>query len=322
MAPAPPHTAPMNTSTPSDVSTRHWLDLADVQSLLLDGYPGIVLALSPEGRVRGLNAAARQQLGHTPESLAGQDIVGTLLAREEVEVRATQLATEFGEPVAAGGGVLAARLARGLPGDVHEWVLRAHDGELKPTRLAVAALRDAQGGLQGLLAVEPWPRSDDDATLALRHHDSLTGLPTRALLADRAEMALQRATRNKSVVAVLLVELAGFDALCETQGHSVGDDLLRATAGRLHFEMRKTDTAVRIDRGQFAALLVDLHDAGEAHTVAAKIRTALSAKVNVGVAVLHPEVRVGVATFPEHGNQLLPLLQAAEAALGATPPAG
>jgi len=312
----------MNPTAPQDPSTRCWLDVADVQALLLDGYPGIVLQLSPEGRVRGLNAAARQQLGHTPESLVGQDIVGSLLAREEVELRATQLASEFGEPVSADAGVLAARLQRGLPADAHDWVLRAHDGELKPTRLAVAALRDAQGTLQGLLAVEPWPRSDDAATLALRHHDSLTGLPTRALLADRAEMALQRATRNKSVVAVLLIELVGFDALCEAQGHSVGDDLLRATAGRLHFEMRKTDTAVRIDRGQFAALLVDLHSAAEAHSVAAKIRNALTAKVNVGVAVLHPALRVGVACFPEHGNQLLPLLQAAEAALGAEPPAG
>jgi len=117
----------------------------------------------------------------------------------------------------------------------------------------------------------------------------------------------------------MLIEIEGFDAICEQYGHTVGDDVLRATAGRLHFELRKTDTAVRLDRGQFAAMLVDLHEAEQAQRVAAKVAQALAAPVNVGVARLPLVARVGVVWSPAHGNQLLPLLQAAEAALASLP---
>ena len=94
---------------------------------------------------------------------------------------------------------------------------------------------------------------------------------------------------------------------------------LRATAGRLHFELRKTDTAVRLDRGQFAAMLVDLHQPEEAQRVAAKVAAALAAPINVGVARLTLAARVGVVWSPAHGNQLMPLLQAAEVALAKLP---
>jgi diguanylate cyclase (GGDEF)-like protein len=97
----------------------------------------------------------------------------------------------------------------------------------------------------------------------------------------------------------------------------VGDDLLRATAGRLHFELRKTDSAVRLDNGQFAALLIDLHHEGEAEIVARKIASALAGPVNTGIEVLHPRCRIGVAVYPQHGDQLLRLLEAADGALQA-----
>jgi len=201
----------------------------------------------------------------------------------------------------------------------HDWILRHKDGTAHSTRLNVGALRDHRGQVTGLIAVEPLHRNSEDAPLRLTHHDNLTGLPTRAVLQDRAEMALLRSARQKSVLAIMLIEIDGFDAICSRYGRSVGDDVLRATAGRLHFELRKTDTAVRLDHGQFAAMLVDLHQPEEARRVAAKVAQALAAPVNVGVARLPLVARVGVAWSPEHGNQLLPLLQAAEAALATLP---
>jgi len=306
----------MDTLPPTLVPQSHtWLELGEVQRLLLDSYPGVVLGLELDGRIRALNPAGAERLGYGREALSGLALAGSLVPREELELRASQLSDELGEPVAADVGVLTLRLRRGNPSDEHDWVLRHRDGSPMPTRLSVGSLRDHQGRVTGFLAVEPWPRPEDDTRLQLTHHDSLTGLPTRAVLADRAEMALQRSVRQKNVLAMLMIELVGFDALCEEHGHSVGDDVLRATAGRLHFELRKTDTAVRMDRGQFAAMLVDLHHPDEARAVAQKIRLALSAKVNVGVAILPVQARIGVAWYPAHGNQLLPLLQAAEAAL-------
>jgi diguanylate cyclase (GGDEF)-like protein len=306
-----------------DPQSHTWLELGEVQRLLLDAYPGIVLGLDLEGRIRSLNPAASQRLGVGREALDGQPLVGSLIAREELELRAMQLSEALGERVPADAGAFSARLIRGLPADEHDWVLRHRDGSPLPTRLSFGALRDHQGQLAGLLAVEALGARDDEATpLQLIHHDRLTGLPTRAVLADRAEMALQRAARQRSVVALMLLELDGFDTLCEEHGHSVGDDVLRATAGRLHFELRKTDTAVRLDRGQFAVLLIDLHQPEEAQLVAAKLQKVLSLPINVGVARLPVSARVSVAWFPAHGDQLLPLLQAAEGALGTLAEAG
>ena len=303
-----------------DPQSHTWLELGEVQQLLLDSYPGIVLGVDGQSRIRWINPVAAQRLGYARDELGGRPIAGSLIALEELETRAAELSAILGEHVVADAGVLGAALRRDGVSDEHDWVLRHKDGSPHATRLSVGALRDGRGQVTGLIAVEPLHRGTDESPLRLTHHDSLTGLPTRAVLQDRAEMALLRAARQKSVLALMLVEIGGFDALCEQYGHSVGDDILRATAGRLHFELRKTDTAVRMDRGQFAAMLVDLHQADEAKCVAEKVALALSAPVNVGVARLALTARVGVVWTPDHGNQLLPMLQAAEAALATLPP--
>jgi diguanylate cyclase (GGDEF)-like protein/PAS domain S-box-containing protein len=303
----------------TDTTSRTWLDLAEARRLLIDTYPGIALGLDLDGRILWINPAASQRLGYDREELTGRAFVDGLVAREEVELQAAHLSRELGEPVAADAGVLTARLRRGAPADEQGWVLKNKEGALHPARLSWALLRDHEGHATGLLAVEPWPRAEGDVQPQMLHHDSLTGLATRAVLPDRAEMALQRAARQKSAVALLLIELTGFDAICEEHGHTVGDDVLRATAGRLYFELRKTDTAVRLERGRFAAMLVDLNDPRDAERVAQKTAAALSAPVNVGVARIPLAARIGVSWYPAHGDQLLPLIEAADAALASVP---
>ena len=310
--------APLPTLAPA---SHTWLELGEVQRLLLDAFPRVVLGLGFDGVVQWANPAAATRLGVGRGALGGRHFGGDLVDASALQQRAALLSEELGEPVAGDAGVLFAKLRRGLLSDEHEWPLRHEDGSLVPVRLAMGALRDHEGRAVGLVAVEA-PREGDEAPLHFTHHDTLTGLPNRAVLTDRAEVALQRAARQHSVVAFLLIDIAGFDALCETRGHGVGGDVLRATASRLHFELRKTDTAVRLDRGQFVAMLVDLHHADEVKAVAAKVRQALSARINVGVALLNPEIRIGAAWSPDHGDQLLPLLGAAESALAAVPPEG
>ena len=302
-----------------DPQSHTWLELGEVQQLLLDAYPGVVLGVDAQSRIRWINPIAAERLGFGREELGGKPIAGTLIALEELEARAVELSGILGEHVVADAGVLGTALRRDGIASEHDWILRHKDGSPHPTRLNVGALRDHRGQVTGLIAVEPLHRDNDEPPLRLAHHDSLTGLPTRAVLQDRAEMALLRATRQKSVLAMMLIEIDGFDALCEHYGASVGDDVLRATAGRLHFELRKTDTAVRLDRGQFAAMLVDLHQPEEAWQVAAKVAQALAAPINVGVARLSLDARVGVVWTPTHGNQLMALLEAAETALATLP---
>lgn len=299
------------TTRPSQPLT--WLELGEAQRLLIDQFPRLVIGLDLDGRVLWANPQA-ETLGYEPGELAGKPLIGSLLRREEVEARAAMLSQDLGQRVPADASVFSARLRQGRA-DEHAWVLRSKDGAPHTRTLSLGTLRDAQGTVTGLIAVECEGEAPVDAPLSLAHHDNLTGLPTRAVLQDRAEMAMQRAARAGTQVGILLVEIEGFDALCAEHGATLGDDLLRATAGRLHFELRKTDTAVRLGSGQFVAMLVDLHDGGEAERVAAKIAKAVSGPVNTGIEVLQPRCRVGVAVYPTDGDQLLPLLQAADKAL-------
>lgn len=302
------------TTTAIDPQSLTWLELGEAQRLLIHQFPRMVFGLDLNGRVLWANPACSLALGYELGELNNKPLIGSVLRREEIEARAAMLARELDARVPADASVFSARLRRGMA-DEHAWVLRAKDGEPRSVTLSLGTLRDAGGGVVGLLAVECEGEAPVDAPISLSHHDSLTGLPTRAVLQDRAEMAMQRAARAGTQIGVLLIELEGFDALCNEHGPSIGDDLLRATAGRLHFELRKTDTAVRMPNGQFVAMLVDLHHADEAQRVAGKIAAALAGPVNTGVEVLQPRCRVGVAVYPQHGDQLLPLLEAANQAL-------
>lgn len=304
----------MTRPAPVDPHAHTWLELGEVQRLLLEPLPRLALGLDLEGRVLWINPAGARSLGLAADALQGRPAIGSLLRSEDAERRARELSEELGTPVPADAGIFSAKLRQGLA-DEAEWTLRTPDGEPRIVRLSWGTLRRADAGVVGLMAVECSPGDAADAGLALRHHDALTGLPARALLQDRAEMAMQRAARTGTRVGLLAVELQDFEALCAEHGSTFGDDLLRATASRLHFELRKTDTAVRMPQGRFVAMLVDLREAEEARRVAEKIVTALVRPVNTGIEFLHPRCRIGVAVYPDHGDQLLPLLQVADRAL-------
>jgi diguanylate cyclase (GGDEF)-like protein len=91
----------------------------------------------------------------------------------------------------------------------------------------------------------------------IRHqslHDSLTGLPNRALIMDRAEQMLSRARRNRSASAVLFLDLDGFKEVNDTLGHGIGDQLLCSVAARLETALRANDTVGRLGGDEFVVL--------------------------------------------------------------------
>jgi diguanylate cyclase (GGDEF)-like protein len=89
-------------------------------------------------------------------------------------------------------------------------------------------------------------------------HDTLTGLPNRALLIDRAERMLARARRNEMPMAALYLDIDGFKHVNDTFGHATGDELLRVAAARITAVLREADTVGRLGGDEFVVLLGDV----------------------------------------------------------------
>ncbi len=146
------------------------------------------------------------------------------------------------------------------------------------------------------------------------HHDPLTGLPNRRLFEDRLEQALRACRRDKSVLAVLLIDLDGFKAINDTLGHASGDAILRAVGSRLRAAARQSDTVARLGGDEFAAVLPAATESGAAR-VAREICTSLARPVQVGEATSRVTASVGIALYPEHGQDAESLQDCADRAM-------
>jgi len=91
----------------------------------------------------------------------------------------------------------------------------------------------------------------------LATHDTLTGLPNRALILDRVEQMLRRAQRDKTAIATLFIDLDNFKSVNDTFGHEMGDELLRGVAARLGATLRGSDSVGRIGGDEFVVIAGD-----------------------------------------------------------------
>ena len=145
-------------------------------------------------------------------------------------------------------------------------------------------------------------------------HDSLTGLPNRQLFADRLEQALRRARRNSTGVGLVYVDLDRFKELNDTYGHAHGDRVLVETALRLKACVRGSDTVARLGGDEFVLLLPDVAGPRDAQAVAEKVLDALYDPLAAG-GKMFLGASVGLACFPEHGDDQDSLLGRADAAM-------
>jgi diguanylate cyclase (GGDEF)-like protein/PAS domain S-box-containing protein len=152
-------------------------------------------------------------------------------------------------------------------------------------------------------------------------HDSLTGLPNRQLFLDRLKQALRRARRNNTGVGLLFVDLDRFKALNDAYGHAHGDRVLLETALRLKACVRESDTVARLGGDEFVIVLPDLPGLKDAQAVAVKVLEALFDPEVAGGAMFLG-ASVGLACYPEHGQEQESLLGQADAAMYAAKRAG
>jgi len=149
----------------------------------------------------------------------------------------------------------------------------------------------------------------------LAHHDSLTGLPNRALLQDRLSQAITQASRRDSRVAVMFLDLDRFKSINDTLGHAIGDELLKNIAERLRNAVRGVDTVSRLGGDEFVVVLNEIGSLDDAVMVAEKIISALAPVVYISGHALQTTPSIGISIYPDDGAEAMQLMRNADTAM-------
>jgi diguanylate cyclase (GGDEF)-like protein/PAS domain S-box-containing protein len=154
----------------------------------------------------------------------------------------------------------------------------------------------------------------DQLTFQARH-DSLTGLPNRAMFADRLEQALANSSRSGKPGAVITVDVDRFKHVNDTYGHQAGDEMLCQVARRLGRRLRKSDTLARMGGDEFALILSELAKTADADLVAKILIQEFATPIDLRGHEFFVSVSMGSAVFPQDGSDASALLKCADFAL-------
>ncbi len=215
-------------------------------------------------------------------------------------------------------------------------VLETNEGKELPVLFSIATLKDDWGDNLGLICtfsnikerVEAEEKLKElneelEAEVARRteelqylaNHDSLTRLPNRRLFIDRLNKAITQAeTSNKSIMVAML-DLDGFKKVNDTLGHEKGDDLLKMAAERLRENLRDNDIVARYGGDEFIIKCKDINNKKSARVVSDKIFNSFQKPFTVGGKTFEITASMGVAFYPEDGQDVETLTENADQAM-------
>ncbi len=266
----------------------------------VDAIPDILLELDDEGRflqvdhahTNALGAPAARLLGHHLWDVLPEGASNTLMAALE---EAQQQGCSSGRQVCLP-----------IPGQGKRWfelsvARKASTGDSAPGYVLLA--RDITEQHAALEKIEH-----------LAHFDHLTGLPNRALLAERAAQAIAQQRQNGSTLAVLFLDLDHFKNVNDSLGHRLGDTLLVTLGQRLQSLARPQDTVSRLGGDEFLLLALDTGPEAAAE-LATKVLHSLSQPCQVDGHELSTTLSLGISIFPQDGEHFDTLYQRADAAM-------
>jgi diguanylate cyclase (GGDEF)-like protein/PAS domain S-box-containing protein len=279
----------------------------------LDIAGAIIVILDASAKITLLNRAGAELLGYDERELVGRGWYEVV-----VPERLRQ----------AGRAAYADAIAGDRDDAVHESVVVTRDGEERTIAWRDTVVRDATGAVTAMMSsgVDLTERRAAEEQIAyLAYHDSLTGLPNRALLQEHLDLALARARRQGDAVGLLYLDLDGFKLVNDSLGHPAGDELLCHVTLRLGERRRGMDLLARQGGDEFLLLLADLdRDDAEAHCrrVAEDLLQSLAEPFSISGAEFHIGASIGLSLFPRDAADADELLRHADAAMYAAKNAG
>ena len=270
---------------------------------VLDQVDEGIVSISSTGIIRTLNPATERMFGYPGEEILGKNI-SVLMAGEEAAWHDQPQPENMKSGLAAMMGSAREVAGRRKDGAIFPLELRLGEVKLEDEHLFIGSMRD----ISELKAVEK-------RMSHLANHDSLTNLPNRNLLQDRARQALAQAFRQGRMMGVLFLDLDHFKTTNDLMGHPMGDRLLQTVAARLLNCVRDEDTVARQGGDEFIVILPNIKRFEDIAIVAQKILVTLSTAYALDNTELHTSASIGVAVYPDDGKDVDTLLRNADTAM-------
>ncbi len=195
---------------------------------------------------------------------------------------------------------------------------RNKSGRLYWVDSAIVPLKDAQGKVVRYISIRIDISERIQAEQDIKHlatHDGLTGLVNRELLRDRIQQALHSDRRTQMRAAVLFIDLDQFKAINDSLGHDIGDRLLIDVARRLEGCVRSEDTVARQGGDEFIVFMPRIKEPQDAATLADKLVRELARPFLIAERELFIGSSVGIAVYPEDGQDVETLLKNSDTAM-------
>ncbi|WP_444757216.1 diguanylate cyclase domain-containing protein [Pseudomonas sp. A014] len=211
------------------------------------------------------------------------------------------------------------RPLRGLASVAHA-ARRERSFDRRVPEARIAELNELGNDFNALLdELEVWQshlQSENETLAHQASHDSLTGLPNRAFFEGRLNRCLRNAARQQDHLALLFLDSDHFKQINDNLGHAVGDEVLINIASRVRAQLREHDLVARLGGDEFAVLLTPLHSREDAQRIAEKIVASMKLPILLDDGQrVSTSLSVGIAYYPDDGQDSASLLNAADAAM-------
>ena len=196
---------------------------------------------------------------------------------------------------------------------------RRKSGEVYPEQLTITAVKNDDNIITHYVATMTditERKATEEYIYRLAFYDALTQLPNRRLLQQRLTHSIKLYKRNRTKMAVLMMDLDKFKAVNDTLGHAAGDELLIQVAQRIKARLREVDLVARLGGDEFVILLEDIKNYDGVSLVAdAVIKTLTQQFILNEKHHVHIGASIGIAIHPEHGDTEEALMDNADMAL-------
>lgn len=269
---------------------------------LYQNTPAMLHTTDSRGRLVDVSQAWLDTLGYSREEVVGKNFFD-FMSGENLE----DLRSEHFRKLHNAGAIRSVN-----------YLMKRNNGETLEVALSEVAQKDATGTITGSLAVLndlTNHRATEERIERLAYYDTLTGLPNRTLMNDRILQSMAQARRDNRQVGIFFFDLDRFKLINDTQGHAVGDLVLRSVAQRLKKFIREGDTFARLGGDEFVIIQGDPNHDPNFSIMGRRILETLNQPFTIGSREFFTTASIGVAIYPADGEDPQTLLKSADTAM-------